>query len=181
MSDHNPLILRSNTGEIRKTKQFCFETAWVKHPEFSEKIAEIWSRGITTRNAVEKWHIKLSRVKKFLKGWGQNIKRHTRGYKILLKEELTNLEKRGRRKHDCFLIGKENIYSNRTVEGVGRRGIVLAQKVQPNRAVTGGQQYIILSQIYQWEKDKEYDLPDGEGRQYLTQRRRYVGTCNKIL
>jgi hypothetical protein len=32
MYDHNPLILRSNMGEIRKTKQLCFETAWVKHP-----------------------------------------------------------------------------------------------------------------------------------------------------
>jgi hypothetical protein len=43
---------------------FC----WVKHPEFSEKVAEIWGREITTKNAVEKWHIKLNRVKKFLKG-----------------------------------------------------------------------------------------------------------------
>jgi hypothetical protein len=63
MSGHNPLILRSDLGEERKTKQFCFETAWVKHPEYSDKIAKIWGRDITTKNAVEKWYIKLNRVK----------------------------------------------------------------------------------------------------------------------
>jgi hypothetical protein len=47
---------------------------------------------------VEKWHIKLNRVKKFRKGSGQNIKGHTRRYKILLKEELANLEKRRKKK-----------------------------------------------------------------------------------
>jgi exonuclease III len=130
MSDHNPLTVSSDMGEVRKTKHFCFEISWVKHPEFSERIAEIWSRDITTSNAVERWHSKLNRVKKFLKGWGLNIKGHTRRYKNLLKEELANLKKkRGRRKPDCLFIGKENIYSNRTIESVGRRGIVLAQKV----------------------------------------------------
>lgn len=98
MSDHNPLILRSDLGEIRKTKQFYFETAWAKHLEFTIKIAEIWGRDVTTRNAVDKWHIKLCRAKKFLKGWGQNIKGRTRRYKAVLKEELTNLEKKRKRK-----------------------------------------------------------------------------------
>jgi hypothetical protein len=68
MSDHNPLILRLDLGEKRKTRQFCLETARVKHPEYSDKIAEIWGREITTKNAVQKWYIKLIRVKKFLKG-----------------------------------------------------------------------------------------------------------------
>jgi hypothetical protein len=25
-----------------KTKQFCFETSWVKHPEYLPKFKEIW-------------------------------------------------------------------------------------------------------------------------------------------
>jgi hypothetical protein len=39
------------------------------------------------------WHIKLKRVKKFLKGWAQNISGHQRKYKILLREETLKLEK----------------------------------------------------------------------------------------
>ena len=35
----------------------------------------------------------MDRVKKFLKGWGQSMKGHTRKYKNILKEELEILEK----------------------------------------------------------------------------------------
>jgi hypothetical protein len=34
----------------------------------------------------------------------------------------------------------------------------------------GDKQYRIFPQIYQCEKKKEYDLPDGEGRQYTLQK-----------
>jgi hypothetical protein len=34
----------------------------------------------------------MDRVKKILKGWGQNIKGHTRKYKRILAEELEKLE-----------------------------------------------------------------------------------------
>jgi hypothetical protein len=130
MSDHNPLIVSSDMGGVRKTKHFCFETSWVKHPEFPERIAEIWSRNITASNAVERWHIKLNRVKKFLKGWGQIIKGHTRRYKKTFEKGIDQLRKNGgRRKPDCSFTGKENMYSNRTDESFGRRGIVFAQKV----------------------------------------------------
>jgi hypothetical protein len=42
---------------------------------------------------VEKWGIKLNRVKKFLKGWGMNIRGHSEKIKAILQEELTLLEK----------------------------------------------------------------------------------------
>jgi hypothetical protein len=94
LSDHNPLILRSDLGGGKKAKQFCFETSWLKYPEYTEKISEIWNREITTKNAMEKWCIKMNRVKKFLKGWGQNIKGRNRRYKNILKNELTEIEKK---------------------------------------------------------------------------------------
>jgi hypothetical protein len=43
---------------------------------------------------VEKWCIKLNRVRKFLRGWGQNIKGHNRRYKNTLKSELAELEEK---------------------------------------------------------------------------------------
>jgi hypothetical protein len=45
------------------------------------------------RNAAGKWCIKLNRIKKVLKGWGDNVKGHTKKYKIILQSELNNIEK----------------------------------------------------------------------------------------
>jgi endonuclease/exonuclease/phosphatase family metal-dependent hydrolase len=78
LSDHNPLILCTDFGEKKKQRQFCFETSWIKHPEFIKKVKEVWGREVAVKNAVEKWQIKLNRVKKFLRGWGHNIKGHTK-------------------------------------------------------------------------------------------------------
>ena len=50
-----------------------------------------------SKSAIDTWCIKMGRVKKFLKGWGQSLKGHTREYKLILKEELESLEKKKRR------------------------------------------------------------------------------------
>jgi hypothetical protein len=42
MSDHNPMLLGTDTGKIKKTKRFCFETSWIKHADFLPKMKEIW-------------------------------------------------------------------------------------------------------------------------------------------
>jgi uncharacterized protein (DUF2249 family) len=93
LSDHNPLILCSELEVKKNTKQFSFETAWVSHPDYLAKVTEIWVRQVSAKNVVDKWCIKINRVKKFLKGWGQNIKGHSKKHKKILKEELMNLEK----------------------------------------------------------------------------------------
>jgi hypothetical protein len=49
LSDHNPLILRSDLGEMKKANHFCFETSWLKHPEFVEKISEIWNTEVIAK------------------------------------------------------------------------------------------------------------------------------------
>jgi hypothetical protein len=45
-------------------------------------------------NVVDNWHIKLNRAKKFLKGWGLNLKGQTRRYKMSLQKELDALEQK---------------------------------------------------------------------------------------
>jgi hypothetical protein len=47
---------------------------------------------VSVENAVKKWYIKLNRVKKFLKGWGINLKGQSKKYKLLLQKELAKLE-----------------------------------------------------------------------------------------
>jgi hypothetical protein len=91
MSDHNTLLC-TEQEQIQKSKQFCFETAWIRHADFIPKIKAIWSEEVLARNAAGKWCIKLNRVKKFLKGWGINLRGHTKRYKMMLKKELSSLE-----------------------------------------------------------------------------------------
>lgn len=93
LSDHNPLILCTEQEQATKKKAFCFETSWLKHHDFLPKIHEIWGKHIQGKNAIETWIIKIKRVKKFLKGWGQSLRGHTRKFKQILQEELLELEK----------------------------------------------------------------------------------------
>jgi hypothetical protein len=93
MSDHNPLLLCTEQNITKNTKHFCFETSWIKHEDFLPKVKEIWEKPIIAKNATKKWLIKLGRVKKFLKGWGNNLKGHTKRYRLILKRELAEIEK----------------------------------------------------------------------------------------
>ena len=93
LSDHNPLLLCTEQSTHKKSKAFCFETFWLKHQEFLQKISEIWDVHVRGKDAVDKWCIKVNRVKFFLKGWGMSLRGHTKKYKKCLREELEILEK----------------------------------------------------------------------------------------
>jgi hypothetical protein len=130
MSDHNPLILCADFGEKKKQRQFCFETSWIKHPEYIKKNKEIWGKEVAAKNAVEKWQIKLNRVKKFLRGWCQNIKGHTKKIQKHSKRRTDVFGKRGGKREPTYpALGNENLYSNKIVANSRGRGIVLAQKI----------------------------------------------------
>jgi hypothetical protein len=94
LSDHNPLILCSELEVKKNSKHFSFETSWVSHPDYLAKVTEIWGRQVLAKNVVDKWCIKINKVKNFLKGWVQNIKGHSKKHKNIPREELMNLEKR---------------------------------------------------------------------------------------
>ena len=93
LSDHNPLLLCTEQKKVKNSKAFCFETSWLKHDDFILKISEICKEKVVAKNAVDKWCIKINRVKKKLKGWGISLKGHNRKYRLCLREELLVLEK----------------------------------------------------------------------------------------
>lgn len=68
MSDHNPLIVRTDLDQNIGSRPFCFETSWLQHAEFSLKVKEIWNRKVCAKSAIDTWCIKMGRVKKFLRG-----------------------------------------------------------------------------------------------------------------
>jgi hypothetical protein len=57
------------------------------------KVGEVWGKPVNAHNAVGKWIIKIGRVKKILKGWGNSLKGHARKYRMSLREELEEIEK----------------------------------------------------------------------------------------
>jgi exonuclease III len=105
MSDHNPLIVRTDNSQIIGARPFCFETAWLHHADLKKKVNEIWKKKVTAKSNIDAWCIKMDRVKKFLKGWGHSLKGHTRKYKNILKEELEKLEKL----EEDFILDAENL------------------------------------------------------------------------
>ena len=91
-SDHNPIIYSRELSQSKNSKPFSFENSWINHPDFITKMSEIWNKKVIAKSNIEQWCIKVNRIKKFLKGWGQSIKGHNRKYKKFLQEELEILE-----------------------------------------------------------------------------------------
>jgi hypothetical protein len=71
MSDHNPLIVRTDLSQQIGSRPFCFENSWLQHAEFKSKVKEIWDRKVYAKSVIDAWCIKMDRVRKFLKGWGK--------------------------------------------------------------------------------------------------------------
>jgi hypothetical protein len=92
MSDHNPLLLCTGQDQKKKAKNFCFESSWLKQEDFICKVKEIWTKSVVAKGATEKWFIKLNRIKKILKGWGDSLKGHAKKHRLSLQHELAELE-----------------------------------------------------------------------------------------
>jgi hypothetical protein len=41
MSDHNPLIVRTDMVQQLGSRPFCFQNSWLQHAEFTMKVREI--------------------------------------------------------------------------------------------------------------------------------------------
>jgi hypothetical protein len=72
MSDHNPLIISTQSADPRCRREFRFELTWLKHPDFTHKVAEIWHAPTRDEVVLDRVLFNLKKVTKFLKGWGFN-------------------------------------------------------------------------------------------------------------
>jgi hypothetical protein len=68
MFDHNPLLLCTGQDQKKKAENFSFEASWLKQEDFVCKVKEIWTKPVVTKDAIEKWYIKLKKLKNFSKG-----------------------------------------------------------------------------------------------------------------
>lgn len=66
MSDHDPLILCTNHEKVKKKpKSSLLKLHGSNMLTSCQKFKKIWERQVIAKNAVEKWYIKINRVKIF--------------------------------------------------------------------------------------------------------------------
>jgi hypothetical protein len=72
VSDHNPLRIEFG-GKIEKGDYiFRFEKWWLKMEEFENLVKECWSVECHEIDPVDRWQIKMRRLRKKIKGWSWN-------------------------------------------------------------------------------------------------------------
>ena len=92
VSDHNPLILSTQTSPPPKKIPFRFELTWLKDQNFTPVVKSIWDKPCHAHTALDRIQIKLKRFKQFFKGWGFNRQGEQKAKKKAMHEELLSLE-----------------------------------------------------------------------------------------
>lgn len=92
VSNHNPLILLTDSKAPTKSIQFRFELSWLKNPDFFTQVERIWSKPCRAKSTLDKIMQKLKLLKQYFKGWGLNQHGLLRKLRKELQEELSILE-----------------------------------------------------------------------------------------
>jgi hypothetical protein len=92
VSDHNPLIILSDSRTPNKAIQFRFELGWLKMPEFFIQVEKIWNKPCRAKTTLNKIQQKIKLIKQYFKGWGLNLQGQLRKLRKELHEELSTFE-----------------------------------------------------------------------------------------
>jgi hypothetical protein len=68
VSDHNPLILSTNTNHPLKHLSFIYELSWIKHPDFMPNVQKIWEVPCHTNCELTRIQKKLKKSNNSLRG-----------------------------------------------------------------------------------------------------------------
>lgn len=68
ISDHNPLILTSDSNSSLPFIQFKFDLSWIKNPDFYPLVEKSWKKPCNDKSALDKIQQKLKLVKQYFKG-----------------------------------------------------------------------------------------------------------------
>lgn len=78
VSDHNLLILLTDSIIPSRVVQFRFELSWLKNPEFYTQVEKIWNKLCKAKSALDRIQQKLKLLKQYFKGWGLNLQANMR-------------------------------------------------------------------------------------------------------
>jgi hypothetical protein len=81
-SDHTPLVFATGTDLAPRASRFFFENAWLSLPGFKDLVHAKWGPLATAQgsyfDAIGFWHSQAGLLRRFLKGWGANLRRDLR-------------------------------------------------------------------------------------------------------
>lgn len=83
-SDHNPIILHTDSLTTTQNKIIKFEKTWLTQPGFTELIIKWWNSYILASDLGTSWKFKLQFLRRKLRGWHNNLQ----GEKNRQKNEL---------------------------------------------------------------------------------------------
>lgn len=92
ISDHNPLIMNTDSQAPKKFLSFHFELSWLKQPDFYEKVKKIWDEPTRDHDALGRFLFKMKKFKKFFKGWGFNQAGINKKRKKEIQDRLMEIE-----------------------------------------------------------------------------------------
>jgi hypothetical protein len=96
-SEHNALIFATQYSDQKLRREFRFELTWIRHPEFLERVKEIWEHPTRDSRMLDHVQFKIKKVKKFLKGWDFNLTVDRKKRKQEIGEQISILKSWKRR------------------------------------------------------------------------------------
>ena len=102
-SDHAPILLSIGTLLPSVKSQFKFELGWLLRDGFDDLVKKIWAEPVVCVSAIQRWNIKIRKLRKFLRGWARHttglLKKKKKSACVLLLMSLINLQKYGLYRH----------------------------------------------------------------------------------
>ncbi|GJZ25083.1 RNA-directed DNA polymerase, eukaryota [Tanacetum coccineum] len=91
--DHRPILLKEVSSDFGPSP-FCFFHSWLDFPGFDELVSKSWnSFALDDSNGMIRFKKKLQLLKKEIRTWIMDFKRHQMGLSVDLKSKLCDIDK----------------------------------------------------------------------------------------
>ena len=94
ISDHTPLFFSTNNPSTTYQPQFKFELGWLLREGFCEMVSEIWQNTLASGTPIERWQMKIRRLRQHLRGWAMHLSGAYKKEKSTLLNKLDELDKK---------------------------------------------------------------------------------------
>lgn len=95
-SDHRPMVLDDGEHLKRCRRTFKFERQWIRKDNFIPLVTEKWgaARAYNARKtySLDRWQDKVGSLRRFLKGWGGNLKGDFKRRKEEVEIQIRNMD-----------------------------------------------------------------------------------------
>jgi hypothetical protein len=90
-SDHNPLLVDIGEGVVFQQHYFRFNAHWLNQEGFRDWVKDKWPARFKY-DPLDHWHITSSKLRRAIKGWGQNYDNYQKKLKKDIMKRITTLD-----------------------------------------------------------------------------------------